>query len=71
MKPYQKINEAVQSTGLSAYYLRNGCKDGTIPHIRSGSVYYINVPALLQTLGTDDSATTSQKTIDASREEQR
>ena len=71
MKPYQKINEAVQSTGLSAYYLRNGCKNGTIPHIRSGSVYYINVPALLQTLGTDDSATTSQKTIDASREEQR
>lgn len=46
--PYQKIALASRTTGLSQYYLRKGCKDGTIPHIRSGTVYYIDVPALLE-----------------------
>lgn len=49
--PFQKIVEAVRTTGLSAYYLRRGCKDGSVPCIQSGGVYYINVPALLQKLG--------------------
>lgn len=47
---YQKIREACATTGLSQYYLRNGCKDGSIPHVKSGGVYYINVPALLKKL---------------------
>ena len=51
MIPFQKIPDAVKTTGLSAYYLRGGCKDGTVPHIKSGNTYYINVPALLQQLG--------------------
>ena len=38
------------TTGLSRYFLRNGCKDGSIPHIKSGGVYYINIPALLKKL---------------------
>ena len=42
--PFQKIPEACKTTGLSQYYLRKGCKDGTIPHIKSGPTYYINVP---------------------------
>lgn len=29
---------------------RNGCKDGTIPHVRSGQTYYIDVSALLKQL---------------------
>ena len=49
--PFQKITDAVKTTGLSAYYLRRGCKDGTVPCVQSGGVYYINVPALLQQLG--------------------
>lgn len=49
--PFQKIAEACKATGLSQYYLRQGCKDGTIPHVKSGGVYYINVPALMETLG--------------------
>lgn len=49
--PFQKIAEACKTTGLSQYFLRQGCKNGTIPHIRSGGVYYINVPALMETLG--------------------
>lgn len=51
MKPFQKIKEASKTTGLSQYYLRNGCKDGTIPCVRSGATYFINVPALLKMLG--------------------
>lgn len=48
--PYMKIKDAVAATGLSAYFLRNGCKDGTVPHIRSGNTIYINVPQLLRKL---------------------
>ncbi len=51
MKPFQKIAEASRTTGLSQYYLRNGCKEGTIPHVKSGTVYLVNVPALLKMLG--------------------
>ena len=51
--PFQKIAEACKTTGLSQYYLRQGCKDGTIPHVKSGGVYYINVPVLLKTLDKD------------------
>ena len=50
MTPYQKIPEACRSTGLSQYFLRQGCKNGTVPHIKSGPTYYINVPALLEKL---------------------
>ena len=48
--PFQKIPEACKTTGLSQYFLRKGCKDGSIPHIRSGPTFYINVPALLEKL---------------------
>ena len=50
MVPFQKITEACKTMGLSQYFLRQGCKDGTIPHIKSGSVYYINVQALVEQL---------------------
>lgn len=53
MKPFQKIAEACKTTGLSMYFLRQGCKNGTIPHIKSGTVYLVNVPALLRQLGAD------------------
>lgn len=49
--PYLKIKDAVAATGLSAYFLRNGCRDGSVPCIRSGKTYYIDVAALLQKLG--------------------
>lgn len=48
--PFQKIPEACKTTGLSQYFLRKGCKDGSIPHIKSGPTYYVNVPALLKQL---------------------
>lgn len=52
--PFQKIKQASEITGLSQYYLRRGCKDGSIPHICSGHVYLINIPALLQKLGATE-----------------
>lgn len=49
--PFQKIQDACKTTGFSMYYLRKGCQAGTVPHVKSGSTYYINVPALLRRLG--------------------
>ena len=53
-QPYQKIPEACRTTGLSQYMLRRGCRDGTVPHMRSGRTYYVNVPALLGKLAQSD-----------------
>lgn len=50
-QPFQKIPATVKITGLSAYFLRAGCRDGSVPCVKSGTTYYINVPALLQRLG--------------------
>ena len=55
MQPFQKIADAATTTGLSQFYLRRGCRDGSIPHIRSGTTYFVNIPALLQKLGADSS----------------
>lgn len=49
--PFMSVKDACRVTGLSQWYLRNGCKDGSVPHVRSGRCLYINVPALLQVLG--------------------
>lgn len=49
--PFQKIKQAVRSTGLSEYFLRRGCRDGSIPCVKSGGTFYVNVPALLEKLG--------------------
>ena len=74
--PYQKIPDACRSTGLSQYYLRKGCKDGTVPHIRSGTVYLVDVPALLEKLrreatgqiGGDDAVVRFQRKSKANAE---
>ena len=51
--PFQTIVDASRTTGLSQFYLRTGCKDGSVPHIRSGRVYLVNVPALLRKLDAE------------------
>ena len=48
--PFQSIREACRSTGLSQCYLRSGCRDGSVPHIMSGTKYLVDVPALLAKL---------------------
>lgn len=50
--PFQTLPNATRITGLSQRYLREGCKTGKIPHVRSGNVYLVNVPALLRVLET-------------------
>lgn len=53
-RPFLKIQDAVAVTGLSAYFLRQGCRDGSIPCVQSGKKYYINIPALLKKLGVTE-----------------
>ncbi|NBJ88632.1 hypothetical protein [Acutalibacter sp. 1XD8-36] len=53
--PFMKIKDASRVTGRSMYYLRNGCKDGTVPCIKSGTVYFINVPKLMDKLNAAES----------------
>jgi hypothetical protein len=48
--PFQTIEQTCRTTGLSQYYLRKGCRDGSIPCVRSGRVFYIDVPALVEKL---------------------
>ena len=43
----QSIASASYVTGLSKKYIRAGCRAGTIPHVRIGSDYKINVPLLM------------------------
>lgn len=54
--PFMKIKDAVKVTGLSDFFLRRGCKDGSVPHITSGTTYFINVPALLRKLDAESEA---------------
>lgn len=41
-----------------AVFLRRGCRDGSVPHVMSGTVYLVNVPALLRKLGAVEGGTT-------------
>ena len=50
--PFQPLNAAAFMTGLSRWYLLEGCKAGSVPHIRVGSDYRINMPLLLEQLQT-------------------
>lgn len=54
--PFQRIDDAVKTTGLSAYFLRKGCREGSIPCVRSGRVIYVNVTKLLQQYGAANRA---------------
>ena len=54
--PYQSITGASRITGLAQGYIRDGCKQGTIPHIMCGSEYRVNVPLFLQQLEVEATA---------------
>jgi len=51
--PFMDLMSASRATGLSTYYLRKGCKAGDIPHLRSGTKIYVNIPALLRKLDAE------------------
>lgn len=47
---FQPIKSVVKITGFSEWYLRQGLKAGTIPHIRSGNRILINLPKFMEEL---------------------
>lgn len=44
------MQETARGLGLSVFYLRKGCKEGRIPHIRVGCEYRVDVQALMEQL---------------------
>lgn len=50
MKDFLTITEAAKNTGLGQTYIRNGCRSGTIPHIKCGRKYLINYRLFLDQL---------------------
>lgn len=53
LPPFLSIEQACQVTGLSQFFLRNGCRSGEVPCVKSGRVYMVNVPALLRKLNAE------------------
>lgn len=47
---FVKVSAACEITGLSKWFLRKGCRENTIPHIRSGKIIYIDLERLLEQL---------------------
>lgn len=47
---FAKLEDVSDLTGLSMCYLRQGVRNGTIPHIKTGVKYMINVPEFLEDL---------------------
>lgn len=61
MTPFQKIPDACKATGISQFALRRGCKDGSVPHIKTGTVYLIDVEALLEKLHGEAAANAQER----------
>ncbi len=53
---YVTIREASKVTGLSQGYLRQRCRERTIPVLHVGNRYMILLPALLQVLADEANA---------------
>ena len=51
-KLFCTISEVAHSTGLSSYYIRQGVKEGWIPHIRCGNKIMVNMRLFLPMLDT-------------------
>lgn len=47
------IEETAEQTGLSVYYLRQGIRNGWIPHIKCGCKSMINYAKLIEILDSE------------------
>ena len=47
-----KIRAAAEKTHLPYYHILKLCKEGTLPHIRAGKVYYVNLEKLVEYLNS-------------------
>lgn len=56
IRPFQNLADASRTTGFSQYWLRQGCRNGTVPHVKNGAKYMVNVPALLAQYGVNSEA---------------
>lgn len=52
-KRFLTIEETANETGLSVYYLRQGCRAGWVPHIRCGNKHMINITKLIELLDAE------------------
>lgn len=57
----QSVKSTARITGCSEWYLRQGLKAGTIPHIRSGNRILINLPKFLEELDKQTSCTSVEQ----------
>lgn len=44
------IPEAAQRTGASIFFIRQGCRNGTIPCVMAGKKYLVNMPLFMELL---------------------
>lgn len=51
--PFQPPRAAAYLTGLSLQFIRDGCRNGTIPHIRVGTDFRVNMPLFLERLNAE------------------
>jgi len=52
----QSVEQASKTLGVSKYWLREGLKAGTIPHMKSGAKYLVNIPATIARINAESEA---------------
>jgi len=51
--PFQTISAAARLTGLAQCFIREGCRNKSIPHIMCGQEYRINMPLWMEQLNAE------------------
>lgn len=50
---FQTCRNASKLIGVAESTLRRWCSEGMVPHIKSGNVYLVNIPLLMQLLNDE------------------
>ena len=48
--PFCGIPEAARRSGLSEFFIRRGCRDGSIPCIRTGEKYMVDFNGMVEAM---------------------
>jgi len=59
----QTVAQAAKTIGVSQYWLREGLKANTVPHIKSGSKYLVNIPATIAWINAESEANADGKQV--------
>jgi len=46
--PFMSVQAAAKATGRSEFSIRQGLRNGTVPHLKEGTKYLVDVPAMLE-----------------------